>query len=69
MFQDSNVFEDEALLDGGVASALRHANMKGFVDSKVEKAGGVTVKDTSSLLAKNYSIEDKRHEYVGVVFF
>ena len=62
MFQDSNVFEDEVLLDGGVANALRHASMKGFVETKTEKAGGITVKDTSSLLAKNYSIEDKRHE-------
>lgn len=64
MFQDANVFEEEILLDGGIANALKHATMKGFMETKTEKHGGVTVKDTSSLLSKNYQIEDKKHEYV-----
>ncbi|XP_067943519.1 U4/U6.U5 tri-snRNP-associated protein 1-like [Watersipora subatra] len=68
LFQDSNVFEEEVLLDGGVANALRHASMKGFVETSAEKQGGVTVKDTSSLLAKNYSIEDKRHDDIDEKF-
>ena len=64
VFQDTNVFEEEVLLDGGIANALKHASMKGFMETTTERHGGVTVKDTSSLLAKNYRIEDKQHEYV-----
>lgn len=69
VFQDANVFEEEILLDGGIAAALRHATMKGFVETKSERHGGVTVKDTSTLLSKNYTIEDKKHEYVCPVFY
>lgn len=61
---DTNLFEDEIVMDGGIAAALKHSMMKGFMETKSEKASGRTVRDPSSLLAKNYSIEDKKHEYV-----
>lgn len=61
---DGNLFEEEIVLDGGLAAALKHATMKGFMETEAGKASGRTVKDPSLLLAKNYSIEDKKHEYV-----
>ena len=61
---DNQLFEDEIVMDGGIAAALKHATMKGFMETTTERATGRTVKDPSLLLAKNYSIEDKKHEYV-----
>jgi len=53
--------EDEVMLDKGISSALKLAVTKGFVETEVARSHGRTVKDTS-ILAKNYSIEDKKHE-------
>ena len=61
--EEKPVLEDEPVISSGIGGALRVAMTKGFLEHEQIKQFK-KVKNKEDLEAQNYSIEDKRYEYV-----
>jgi len=57
---DKGVLDDEPVLNSGIGAALALANKKGYLETEVQNIASAPMHH--SLLAKNYSIEDKKYE-------
>ena len=61
--EEKPVLEDEPVISSGIGGALQVAMNKGFLEHEEIKQFK-RVKNKQDLEAQNYSIEDKRYEYV-----
>ena len=64
--EDGAILEDEPVLNKGIGQALNVAVNKGFLQKEKLKSQKMS-KNMLEMTAQNYSIEDKRYEYVSIL--